>query len=281
MTCPVCAGAEIRHKLRKQGIEVVQCGACGLAFWTPRAPFDPAQIYDGAYFACESAAHGYDDYAALEPALRATFRRRVARLRLAAGARVLDAGAAYGYAGSEAERAGLRVAAVELSREAAAHAAMLLPGHVARASADCLPFESASFDAVMLWDVLEHLPDPHRAVAELARCLRQGGRLALTTGNVDSLVARLSGRRWHLYTLPEHLFFHSPESLRRLLGAHGLRIEQMRAEGAWFPIGYLVERLRKSLLGTASPRPVRFPGARLVLPVNLFDVLTVVAVRVP
>ena len=279
LTCPVCAAADVRHKLRKQGVDVLQCAACGLAFWRPGERFDPAQIYDGDYFASDTAAHGYDDYAALEPALRGTFRRRVARLGLPAGARMLDAGAAYGYAASEAERAELRVVAAELSREAAAHAATLLPGRVARASADRLPFSNASFDAIMLWDVLEHLPDPHRAVAELALCLRPGGRLALTTGDVGSLAARLSGARWHLYTLPEHLFFYSRESLRRLLGAHGLRIERMRAEGGLYPAGYLVERLRKTLLGAASARPLRFPGARLVLPVNLFDVLTVVAVR--
>ncbi|MCC6642138.1 MAG: class I SAM-dependent methyltransferase, partial [Deltaproteobacteria bacterium] len=269
----------MRRKLCKQGVDVLQCSACALAFWLPAEHFDPSRIYDADYFASDAAAHGYDDYAALEPALRATFRRRVARLRLPSGARLLDVGAAYGYAASEAQRAGLRVAAVELSREAAARAAGLVPGRVARASADRLPFSTGSFDAVTLWDVLEHLPDPHGAVAEIARCLRPGGRLALTTGDVGSLAARVSGARWHLYTLPEHLFFYSRESLRRLLGAHGLRVEQLRAEGALYPLGYLVERLRKTLFGGAGSTPVRFPGARVVLPVNLFDVLTVVAVR--
>ena len=50
-----------------------------------------------------------------------------------------------------------------------------------------------------------------------------------------------------LYNLPEHLFFFSRASLRRLLEAHGLRVESMRAEGGVYTLGYLVERLRKSL----------------------------------
>lgn len=279
LTCPVCGSGAVRQKLRKQGASVLQCGVCALAFWQPGEGFDPDALYDGDYFSGEHVAHGYDDYAALEPALRETFRRRLARLRGAPGARLLDVGAAYGYAASEAARAGFRVAAVEISREAAARAVALLPGGVARAGADRLPFASGSFDVVTLWDVLEHLPDPHRAMGELARCLRPGGRLALTTGDVESLAARLSGARWHLYTIPEHLFFHSRESLRRLLAAHGLRVEGMRAEAGYYPIGYLVERLRKTLFGGVASAPRRFPGAGVVVPVNLFDVLTVEAVR--
>jgi hypothetical protein len=117
-------------------------------------------------------------------------------------------------------------------------------------------------------------------VAEVARCVRPGARLALTTGDVGSLAARISGPRWHLYTIPEHLFFFSRESLRRLLAAHGFRVERMRAEGASYPLGYLVERLRKTLLGNGAGRGRAFPGAGRVLRVNLFDVLLVEAVRV-
>jgi SAM-dependent methyltransferase len=289
LSCLVCGASAVRPKLHKAGVDVLQCPVCALAFWQPAQGFDPAALYDAGYFANEHAAAGYDNYAALEPALRRTFRRRLARLSgaqqaklLDVGApqaRLLDVGAAYGYAALEAERAGFRVVGVEISRDAGMRAQERLPGRIVRASALVLPFASRSFDVVTLWDVLEHLPDPHAAVAELARCLRPGGRLALTTGDVESLAARLSGRRWHLYTIPEHLFFFSRESLRRLLDAHGLRIESIRREGGAFPLGYLVERLRKTLFGKPPSTRRRWPGADLVVPLNLFDVLTVEAVR--
>jgi hypothetical protein len=116
-------------------------------------------------------------------------------------------------------------------------------------------------------------------VAELARLLTAGGRLALTTGDVGSLVARLSGSRWHLYTLPEHLFFYSRESLRRLLAQHGFGVESMRAEGSSYSLGYLAERLRKTLLRTPARRGGGWPGSGLRVPVNLFDIVTVHAVK--
>jgi len=279
LSCPVCGADEVRLKLHTRGVDVLQCRVCALAFWLPEEGFDAGRLYDGRYFASGSASAGYDDYAALEPALRSTFRRRLAWLREKPGAWLLDVGAAYGFAASEAERAGFRVAGLELSAEAAVQAAARIPGRVVRASAIELPFSSARFDVITLWDVIEHLPDPHRAVAEISRCLRPGGRLALTTGDVESLVARLSGARWHLFTIPEHLFFFSRRSLHRLLEAHGLQIERMRAQGASYPLRYLVERLRKTLFGRTRGFPQAFPGSDLILRVNLYDVLLVEAVK--
>jgi SAM-dependent methyltransferase len=271
-------------RLRKAGIPILFCAVCGTGFWQPGPDVDPTALYDASYFEGADHAAGYDDYASLEGTLRATFARRLRALGPPpqAGARLLDLGPAYGFAVAESCRAGWRAVGLELSPAAAARAAPVTgPGGIAVGDAQRTPFRDGSFDAVTLWDVIEHLAAPHAAIAEVARVLRPGGRLALTTGDVGSLAARVSGPRWHLYTLPEHLFFYSRRGLCTLLAAHGLRVVGMRAEGGRYPLGYLVERLRKSLLGRTARRPVRFPGAGLSLPVNLFDVVTVRAEREP
>jgi SAM-dependent methyltransferase len=149
------------------------------------------------------------------------------------------------------------------------------------ASAEATPFASETFDAVTLWDVLEHLPDPHAALAELSRVLRPGGRILLTTGDVGSLAARLSGARWHLYSLPEHLFFYSRRSLRLLLETHGFRVESLRAESSVYTLGYLVERLRKTIFRRPARASARWPGSDLRIPINLFDIVTARAVLGP
>lgn len=280
VSCPVC-GAPAAPHLRTRGVEILACRGCGTGFWEPGAGFDPRAVYGAGYFEGVGHAAGYDDYAALEAALRRNFARRLRALgRPPAGGRLLDLGPAYGYAVDEARRLGWRALGLELSPAAARRARGVTgPGGIAVGDAQRAPFADAAFDAVTLWDVLEHLPAPHAAMAEVARLLRPGGRVALTTGDVGSLAARLSGARWHLYTLPEHVFFFSREGLRRLLGAHGLRVVRMRAEAARYPLGYLVERLRKTLLGRVLPVGSQWPGARLAVPVNLFDVVTVHAVR--
>ncbi len=94
LTCAVCGAGEVRRKLEKSGVEILQCAVCALAFWQPSPDFDPKRLYDADYFSSTEASHGYDDYAVLEPALRRTFARRLARLASPRGARLLDVGAA-------------------------------------------------------------------------------------------------------------------------------------------------------------------------------------------
>jgi len=277
--CAVCGAGSPRLKHHKAEAQIFRCGRCGLEFWNPAPGFRAEDVYDAAYFSDASAGHGYDDYADLESVLRLNFARRLARIPQPPRAgRLLDIGAAFGFAVSEARRAGWDATGIEVSVAAARRAGTAAPGRVLVANALHAPFAAASFEVVTLWDVLEHLSDPHAAIAEVARLLRPGGRLVLTTGDVGSLAARLSGARWHLYTLPEHLFFFSRRSLRELLGAHGLRVEFVRAESSRYTAGYLVERLRKTLLGRSRMRTRAWPGGGLRVPVNLFDIITVQAV---
>jgi hypothetical protein len=67
--------------------------------------------------------------------------------------------------------------------------------------------------------------------------------------------------------------------LRLLLEAHGFRVETQRADSSVYTLGYLVERLRKTLLGRARGQRATWPGSELRIPVNLFDIVTVQAVR--
>lgn len=263
---------------------ILFCSDCGTGFWQAGRGHDPSALYGPDYFESATQPVGYDDYGSLEHSLRANFSRRLRALGEPprVGARLLDVGSAYGYAVDEARRAGWRATGLELSPAAAVRAPRLASAPpVVLGDAQRAPFADGSFDAVTLWDVIEHLPDPHAAVGELSRLLRPHGLLALTTGDAGSLLARVCGRRWHLYTIPEHLFFYSRSGLGRLLSAHGLRVEGIRAESSLYPLGYLLERLRKTLLGRTAARPARFPGSSWAVPVNLFDVVTVRAVRQP
>jgi len=278
--CRICGEAGCEPAFSKQGCEILACPTCEGRFWIPADSFSPESIYDDGYFSDPDAGAGYDAYDSLESSLRSNFAARLARLPAPAeGDRLLDLGAAYGYAVDEAGRRGWSACGVEVTHAVARRAAKAIPGRIVAANGLSLPFRDGCFAAVTLWDVIEHLSDPHAAVAEIARVLRPGGLVVLTTGDVRSLVARLSGPRWHLYTLPEHLFFHSRESLRRLLESHGFAVESMRSEGSTYTLGYVVERLRKSLFGLDGGSFGETRLGHVGIPINLFDIVTVVARR--
>ena len=62
--------------------------------------------------------------------------------------------------------------------------------------------------------------------------------------------------------------------------AASFHIDRMSATGSIYTLGYLVERLRKTVLGKKRAAPARWPGSGLRIPFNLFDVVTVWATRV-
>ena len=115
------------------------------------------------------------------------------RLRLAPGERLLDLGSGGGRHAFEAMRRGARVTALDYSAAdlkdvAAVAGAMIEAGEVdvdqwagvVNGDALDLPFPDDSFDRVIVSEVLEHIWDDERALVEIVRVLRPGGRLAAT-----------------------------------------------------------------------------------------------------
>ncbi|MDQ1362089.1 MAG: hypothetical protein QOJ44_2466 [Acidimicrobiaceae bacterium] len=116
------------------------------------------------------------------------------KLGVAPGDRVLDLGCGFGRHAYQAARLGAEVVAFDAGADevrqvqdtfGAMYEAGELDPETARVGAvrgDALrlPFEDGAFDRVIASEVLEHIPDDHVAIAELARVLRPGGSMAIT-----------------------------------------------------------------------------------------------------
>ncbi|MEV6299503.1 class I SAM-dependent methyltransferase [Actinoplanes sp. NPDC051861] len=100
---------------------------------------------------------------------------------LRAGNRFLDVACGSGEASARAAERGARPVGVDLSAAMVGLARSRFPAiDFRQASAEALPFAAASFDAVAGNFLLHHLAEPQVAVAECARVLAPGGRLALS-----------------------------------------------------------------------------------------------------
>ena len=107
-----------------------------------------------------------------------------AAAELQPGWRVMDIACGTGAGGVILRERGCDVVSVDLSWEACATTAHALGADgVVQGSGLGLPFRDGAFDAVVSFETIEHLPDPPLFLEELARVLRPGGVLHLSTPN--------------------------------------------------------------------------------------------------
>jgi SAM-dependent methyltransferase len=120
------------------------------------------------------------------------FREVLEHADLAPGQRVLDVGCGWAYGTHWTRAEGCVAAGVDLGLDQLRWArAVLDPGRgllLAQANARALPLRDASFDRAVSVETMEHVfrPDRARVLEEVARVLRPGGRLALSTPNPSS-----------------------------------------------------------------------------------------------
>jgi 2-polyprenyl-3-methyl-5-hydroxy-6-metoxy-1,4-benzoquinol methylase len=128
-----------------------------------------------------------------------------------------------------------RTSAVDVNRHALGEARAVAPRTgLHAAAAERLPFAAASFDVVIIKHIIEHLPVPALAVAELGRVLRPNGTLIFSTPNLGSLLRPLKGKRWIGYQDPTHISLKSPEEwLAMLRDVARVSIVRAFADGFW------------------------------------------------
>jgi ubiquinone/menaquinone biosynthesis C-methylase UbiE len=140
---------------------------------------------------------------------------------------VLDVGCGTGVLLEEilAREPGIRAAGVDISPEMLNEARARLGGRaeLVRSDAARLPFGDRSFSAAATSSVLHHWPEPRRVLAEIARVLEPGGRLALTDWRADHLFTRLRDLKLRRTDPSHHRVYTTRESCDMLESA-GFRI---------------------------------------------------------
>jgi cyclopropane fatty-acyl-phospholipid synthase-like methyltransferase len=276
--CLVCGG-----KYRPSRIPgLLTCEEC--QFTTANLALSEEQLrelYTADYF----TGNEYRDYVADRAVIEKQFRLRLRRLLRfvpeAPGKNLFEIGCAHGFFLEVARKAFRSVEGIDISEVAVSYARQNLGVEARRAE-----FLTHQFvvppDLICLWDTIEHLARPDLYLRKIADSLPEGGVLALTTGDLDSWVARARGGKWRQIHPPTHLHYFSRKTLSGLLRRSGFEIESIGSEGMYRQVdtmAYIVLCLKHNRRDLYSwLRKTRLLNWDLYL--NLRDIIFVVAKKV-
>jgi SAM-dependent methyltransferase len=243
-SCLVCGGTYRDANLPG----LLTCTECGFITANVDLSADALrQLYTSKYFSGEE----YRDYVAERALFEKHFRLRLKTLLRfvpdPGSKRLLEIGSAYGFFLAVAREHFKSVEGVDISADAIAYAVTEL-GLPATAG-DFLDYPLAQpVDVVCMWDTIEHLQHPHLYIERVSAHMNRGGVIAITTGDIASLMARMRGARWRQIHPPTHLHYFSKATLTRLLDRCGLTVRYAGSDGVYRSldtIAYIILNIKR------------------------------------
>ena len=245
-SCPMC-GSSPAPTLRYDfaPYRVVNCSNCGLVFLSPRLTEEAIlKLYsDEEYYVSEVAGQGYDEYLEVQHNWVKTFTRRLNQIaKYQKPGRALDIGCGPGFFLEAAQAKGYDVFGLDPSDYIVKVAGEKFGERIQKGLIESADYPAEHFDLVVAFDTFEHVYHPLEWLEAARRALKPGGLLAITTPDPNSLMAKISGQKWVSFKLPEHVFYWSPNTIRRAFGDKWEIMEFNRA-GQYATLGFLFRRL--------------------------------------
>ncbi|HKZ46827.1 MAG TPA: class I SAM-dependent methyltransferase [Thermodesulfobacteriota bacterium] len=239
VSCNICGSSNEKLITIQNGYRIVKCNCCGFVYVNPRPDNEtlkrlylkylPEKILDPLLW----DAYMKDVF---EKAAKILMRRFPKR------GKVLDIGCGYGFFLKQMKAMGWQAYGVDVSETAVLYAKK----HGIRTTLgtlDNIKYDANYFDAVTLFYVLEHLPDPLNSIKEVKRILKPNGLLLLRVPHTTPIVRilKILGIKNNLYDPPFHLNDFSPQTVKALLKKGGFSNIRTYIGGATSPPSGLVK----------------------------------------
>ena len=242
LTCPVCGGYKA---LPFQEVfddryghpdlfELVRCSGCGhLMTWPSLGESDLGHLYGTYYPRKHITSEQVTTQAAKVRRAFSGVRRWLmgvdnqGQYSARPGEKMLDVGCGSGLSLLEARAMGVDAWGIEADPNAQRFAEQL-GLRIHQGGLQDVPFADTSFDLVVLNQVIEHIPEPDKALQIIQQRLAADGRVILIFPNVNSLWCKLSGLRWINWHIPYHLHHFTLKTFTRMAERCGYRVVRSR-----------------------------------------------------
>ena len=219
VNCSLCGSSATKRLFKKESLNFVKCKKCGLVYLNPRLTKEAIKkFYDPGI----NRWTNLKDYIDMKLPLFEDLLNQVEKVKK--GIRILDVGCGIGLFLKLAKERGWDAYGVDISSEDVGYAKEKYGLEIYRGTIKDASYPDNFFDAVTMWDVIEHLPDLLIYLKEARRILKKDGILFVLTGNIESTVAKAKGVDWEFLCDGSHLFFFSPQTLGKFLNLAGLTI---------------------------------------------------------
>ena len=223
---------------------IAKCNRCGLCFTNPR----PDLVSIKRFYPAD-----YHSYRAKPDGMNERIRKTdpIGKLLPVQGsARLLDFGCGAGDFLRRMHALGWNVTGLDMAEPAVARIRDQygLPAHVGTLPSPL--WSGACFEAITMWQSLEHVHQPLEVLRAAYRLLTTGGRLLVAAPNFDGFASRWFGASWYGLDLPRHLTHFTPQTLRMMLGRAGFECVEMQQQQRNSWIRHSAERHRNRFLQT-------------------------------
>ena len=251
---PVLFRKKDKLRIGAEEFSVVRCSRCGLLYLNPRPDQEEiARFYPDHY----SWKGGLEAGSSLTRFVRGMEKRyryhllegEVTKVIQFAGrhaGKLLDVGCGTGDRLDVFRSFGFETFGVEISGSAG-YAAEIMKLNVRKGDLFEAHFPDAFFDVITLYHVLEHTHDPFSVCKEIARVLKEDGRVVIQVPNTDSWQYRIFRERWAAFDVPRDLYYFSPKTLQALLVRAGFEVVNIDPYMNWWHPPTLVISLFPSL----------------------------------
>ena len=232
-SCPVCGSAQlvdlwpvVDHSVSGQEFMLVECADCKLRLTqdVPDREHIGPYYQSTDYISHSNTKKGFINriYHLVRKRTLKSKRKLIEKSVDAPNGRILDIGAGVGAFVSEMKKHGWQITGLE--PDAGARERARQDFGITLMDMDALnKLPSASFDAITLWHVLEHIHPLNDYMTEFRRLLAPGAALFIAVPNYTSYDAAFYGPSWAAYDVPRHLYHFSPLSMRKLFERHQLQ----------------------------------------------------------
>ncbi len=261
----------------------VKCSNCGSVFYEGFADIRYDDLYNLDSFVNPNSDEGYGNYIddCIDGNWCQIFRRLVKHVSKRASS-LLDIGCASGeFLYSISEISNMQLQGVDIGEEIIALGKeryfLDLKVHNYETSS-----QDTKYDIITAFDIFEHVKYPARMLRNIGKDLNANGALILTVPLIDSLFARIMGRKWYLFIPPYHLNYFTKKSIKYFCNNNGFEIKSIKYYGKFYYSRHIFYHIQRKfpIFKAIYLFLLKNKIGKIKIYLNLFDVATIYAKKV-